>query len=261
MTIMKNQTQNQSIYKKGAAILFWLLIWQIAAVFMKNSIVFVGPVDMLRSLLEQIQKAEFWLSLGNSMLKIMGGFLCAFTAGIFFAVLAWRFSMIQTLLEPLVQLAKSVPVASLVVLLLIFMGSENLSIVLVFLMAFPMIYVNMGQGLTHVDPKMLEMARVFHMRPWKQFLYLYRPAFLPFLVSGSRIALGMSWKSGVAGEIIGVPSHSIGEQLYMAKIYLNTESLFAWTLVIILLSVFFEKLFLFLLKKAGGKAWKGEKAS
>ena len=81
------------------------------------------------------------------------------------------------------------------------------------------------------------------MSPWKQFLYLYRPAFLPFLISGSKIALGMSWKSGVAGEIIGVPSHSIGEQLYMAKIYLNTESLFAWTLVIILLSIFLKSSF------------------
>lgn len=255
---MKNPIPKQTIYKKGAAILFWLLVWQIAAVFMKNSIVFVGPVDMLRSLLDQIQQSEFWLSLWNSMAKIMGGFLCAFLAGILFAVLAWRLPLIETLLEPVIQLAKSVPVASLVVLLLIFMGSENLSIVLVFLMAFPMIYVNMGQGLAHVDTKLLEMAQVFHMSPWKQFLYLYRPAFLPFLISGSKIALGMSWKSGVAGEIIGVPSHSIGEQLYMAKIYLNTESLFAWTLVIILLSIFFEKLFLFLLKKAGGKAWKGE---
>lgn len=253
---MKNQT-----IKKGAAILFWLLVWQIAALCMKNSIVFVGPINMLGSLLEQIQMAEFWLSLTNSMLKIMGGFLCAFAAGIFFAVLAWRFPLLETLLEPLVLLAKSVPVASLVVLLLILMGSENLSIVLVFLMAFPIIYVNMGQGLAHVDTQMLEMARVFHMRPLKQFLYLYRPAFLPFLISGSKIALGMSWKSGVAGEIIGVPAHSIGERLYMAKIYLNTESLFAWTLVIIFLSLFFEKLFLFLLKKAGGKAWKGANKS
>ena len=66
----------------------------------------------------------------------------------------------------------------------------------------------------------------------------------------------MSWKSGVAAEIIGVPSYSIGERLYMAKIYLNTDSLFAWTLVIIVLSLIFEKIFLGLLKKTGGKSWK-----
>ena len=244
--------------KKISAAVFWLIIWQLAAMAMKNSIVFVGPADMLRSLGEQIQEKEFWLSVGNSSFKIMGGFLIAFWCAVLTAAAAFRLKWLKILLEPVVQLAKSVPVASFVVLLLILAGSKNLSLFIVFLMVFPIIYVNMGQGLDHVDVQMLEMARVFHMNPWKKFLYVYRPAFLPFLISGSKVALGMSWKSGVAAEIIGVPSHSIGERLYMAKIYLNTDSLFAWTLVIIVLSLAFEKIFLELLKKMGGKSWKGD---
>ncbi|MDO4275815.1 MAG: ABC transporter permease subunit [Eubacteriales bacterium] len=246
------------MWKKAAAVIFWLMIWQAAAILMKNSIVFVGPLEMLHSLWEQMSGNEFWLSVGNTVLKIMGGFLAAFILAVLAAGLAFRWNWFKILLEPLILLAKSVPVASFVVLLLILAGSENLSVFIVLLMVFPIIYVNMGQGLEHVDSKMLEMARVFGMNPWKQFLYIYRPAFLPFLISGSRVALGMSWKSGVAAEIIGVPAHSIGERLYMAKIYLNIDSLFAWTLVIILLSMAFEKLFLWGLKKSGGKVWKGE---
>ena len=249
----------KNLWKKASAVLFWIAVWQIAAVIMKDSIVFVGPADMLRSLWEQMKGKEFWMSVGNSIGKIMGGFLASFFSAVMAAGLAFRFSWLKILLEPVILLAKSVPVASFVVLLLILAGSENLSIFIVFLMAFPILYVNMGQGLEHVDKKMLEMACVFGMKPWKRFLYIYRPAFLPFLVSGAKVALGMSWKSGVAAEIIGVPSHSIGERLYMAKIYLNTESLFAWTLVIILLSMLFERLFLWALKIFGGRAWKGEK--
>lgn len=250
----------KNLWKKAAAIVFWVILWQAAAFAMKNSIVFVGPLDMLRSLTQQMREAEFWRALGTSMVKIMGGFFGAFLAGILCAGLAFRLQWLKILLEPVILLIKSIPVASFVVLLLILIGSRNLSIAIVFLMAFPIIYVNMSQGLEHVDKKMVEMGKVFHMKPWKQFLYIYRPAFLPFLISGSKIALGMSWKSGVAAEIIGVPDPSIGERLYMAKIYLNTDSLFAWTLVIILLSLAFEKLFLFLLKKAGGKAWEGDQA-
>lgn len=242
--------------KRITAAVFWLLIWQLAAMAMKNSIVFVGPVDMLRSLGEQIREKEFWLSVGNSSFKIMSGFLIAFLCAVFTAVAAFRVKWLKILLEPVIQLAKAVPVASFVVLLLILAGAKNLSFFIVFLMVFPIIYVNMGQGLEHVDVQMLEMARVFRMSSWKKFLYIYRPAFLPFLVSGAKVALGMSWKSGVAAEIIGVPSYSIGERLYMAKIYLNTDSLFAWTLVIIVLSLIFEKIFLGLLKKTGGKSWK-----
>lgn len=244
--------------KKAAAILFWLCVWQVAAVLMKESIVFVGPLDMLRSLWEQMCGKEFWISTGNSALKIMFGFGTAFGSAVVMAGISFQIKWIKILLDPVVQLAKSVPVASFVVLLLILAGSENLSVFIVFLMVFPIIYVNMGQGLECVDTKMLEMCRVFKMSSWKKFLYIYRPAFLPFLISGSRVALGMSWKSGVAAEIIGIPRHSIGERLYMAKIYLNTESLFAWTLVIILLSLLFEKVFLQILKMLGGKTLKGE---
>lgn len=246
---------NRQKLQRTGAVLFWILIWQGAALLFHNSIVFVGPLDMLSSLIKQMSTAIFWQSLFHSMIKIMGGFLCAFLSSLLLSGLAFRFPGLAILLAPVVQLQKSVPVASFVVLLLILIGSENLSIAIVFLMAFPILYINMSEGFRHVDSKMLEMAKIFHMKPWKQFLYIYRPAFLPFLTSGSKIALGMSWKSGVAAEIIGVPANSIGERLYMAKIYLNTDSLFAWTLVIIVLSILFEKLFLWILKKAGGKAW------
>lgn len=249
---------NKETGKKIVAVIFWLCVWQAAAIVMKDSIVFVGPKDMLVSLWEQMKGTEFWISIQNSVLKIMGGFLTAFFCAIIMAGLAFRVHWIKILLDPVIQLAKSVPVASFVVLLLILAGSEKLSFFIVFLMVFPIIYVNMGQGLKCADDSMLEMACVFKMNPWKKFLYIYRPAFMPFLLSGSRVALGMSWKSGVASEIIGVPSHSIGERLYMSKIFLNTESLFAWTLVIILLSFLFEKIFLYILKVFGGKALKGE---
>ena len=67
---------------------------------------------------------------------------------------------------------------------------------------------------------------------------------LPYFLSACRLSLGMCWKAGVAAEVIGVPSGSIGEKLYNAKIYLNTPDLFAWTIVIIVISFVFEKCFL-----------------
>lgn len=242
--------------QKAGVVIFWLLLWQGAALIWKDSIVFVGPADMLASLFNQIRTWDFWLSLFHSLLCIMGGFLAAFFGAILLSSLAFCLPWLGILLEPVVTLQKSVPVASFVVLFLILIGSQYLSVAIVFFMAFPILYINIGEGLAHVDPAMLEMARVFRMPLRNRLLYIYRPSLWPFLLSGAKIAIGMSWKSGVAAEIIGIPAHSIGERLYMAKIYLNTDSLFAWTLVIILLSVVSEKLFLGLLKRAGGKAWR-----
>ena len=112
-----------------------------------------------------------------------------------------------------------------------------------------MVYVSTLSGLEHTDKKLLEMARVFRMPVWKRIHYIYVPALLPYLVNGCRTALGMSWKSGVAAEVIGIPEGSIGEQLYYSKLYLDTAGLFAWTFVIIIVSALFEHLFLYLLKK------------
>ena len=97
------------------------------------------------------------------------------------------------------------------------------------------------------------MARVFSLPLPRRIPFLYVPALTPYLVSSCRIALGMSWKSGIAAEVIGVPAHTIGERLYMAKIYLATSDVFAWTIVIILISSLFERLFLRLLEQ--GARW------
>ena len=84
----------------------------------------------------------------------------------------------------------------------------------------------------------------------KKLYYLYFAGLLPYFRSACAVAIGMSWKAGIAAELIGIPGGSIGESLYNAKIYLETPSLFAWTIVIIAVSVLFEKGFQFCLKLA-----------
>lgn len=237
-------------FKKAGIILFWLLLWQAASMAVHNSIILVGPLEVLYALIRQAGLADFWKTIGFSFGKISLGFLMAFAAGILAGGAACRFPLIGDFLSPLMALIKSVPVASFVILALIWAGSENLSVIIGFLVVFPMIYIQTAAGIQSTDPQLLEMAEVFQMSGPKKLFYLYRPALLPYLASGCRVALGMSWKSGIAAEVIGVPLHSIGEKLYLAKIYLSTADLFAWTLVIILLSVLFETFFLWLLSLA-----------
>lgn len=221
-----------------------------------NSILFVGPLEMGRSLFSLLPRTDFWNTVFYSFRKIGFGFLLAFFGGLAFGSVSYRFRWLRELLEPILLLMKSVPVASFVILALIWMGSKNLSVFVTFFVVFPVIYVNTISGLASTDPALLEMADVFHMSVSKRIFYIYRPALLPYLISGCKTALGMSWKSGTAAEVIGVTQHSIGGQLYLSKIYLDTAGLFAWTLVIILVSAAMEYTFLFLLDQADrlGKA-------
>ena len=233
-----------------AIVLAWLAIWQITATIVAHDILLAGPADVIRSLFMQIFTSDFWLSIAMSFSKIMGGFLLAFFAGILFGSLSFRFPLLGEILNSPLLLMKSVPVASFVILALIWAGSENLSIFISFFVVFPIIYVNTRSGLAGTDPKLLEMAKVFHLSLPNRIRFLYLPALFPYLSSGCRIALGMGWKSGIAGEVIGVPSHTVGEHLYMSKIYLATADLFAWTLMIILICLLTEQIFLGILHLA-----------
>ena len=240
---MKNRISPHRIF----VILFWIALWQLAGMAIQNDIIFAGPADVVRSLSLLLPSAEFWISIIHSFGKITLGFAAAFVAGILLGSLAFRFHLLRELLEPLMLLAKSIPVASFVILALIWIGSSGLSVFISFLVVFPILYVNTIAGLESTDPRLKEMTLVFHVSLPRRIRFIYLPALMPYLISSCKIALGMSWKSGIAAEVIGVPSHTIGENLYMAKIYLATPDVFAWTIVIILVSALFEKFFLWLI--------------
>lgn len=247
-----------SRFQKPLIICLWLAFWQILSLLVHNSIMLVGPFEALRALWALLPSVDFWRSVFSSFGRISTGFLLAFGAGVLLGSLAYMLPLLEEILEPFMLFLKAVPVASFVILALIWAGSRNLSVVISFLVVLPVLYVNTIAGLKSTDQKLLEMAEVFRMPLWRKIRFIYLPALVPHLVSGCRIALGMSWKSGAAAEVIGLPEHSIGEHLYMAKIYLETADLFAWTLVIILVSALFERIVLFLISRLSPQ--KGEVA-
>lgn len=227
--------------RKTAIIAFWLVIWQLVSVLVGNDILMAGPLETLRALMENCMKADFWKTAACSLLRIAAGFGGGFLLGLLLALVSARFLWVEELLSPLLSLMKAIPVASFVVLFLIWWRSDVLAAAISFFVVLPQIYVSTLEGIRSTDKRLLEMAKVFRLSGWNRFFYIYRPALAPFLTGSIKIAAGMSWKSGVAAEVIGTPAFSIGERLYMSKIYLDMAGVFAWTAVVILVSVLFEK--------------------
>ena len=234
--------------KKILIIVLWLFIWQLLSLVVHNNILLVGPAETFQALSAMIKIPEFWKSVIGSFEKITGGFLLGSAAGIFCAVFAYQKPLFGEILEPLVMLLKTVPVASFVILVLIWAGNSNLSFLISMIVAFPILYLNTHSGLQSADQKLLEMAGIYRMAAWPRIRYIFLPEMYPFLLGGFKIAIGMSWKSGVAAEVIGQPLNSLGNGLYQSKIYLATGEVLAWTIVIVGLSWSFEKIFLLLLK-------------
>ena len=210
----------------------------------------VPPLEVVKRLWGLVRESDFWRTLLFSFSRIVLGFAIAFVLACVLGVLSGKWPLLETLLWPYVITIKTVPVASFIILSLFFLSARRLSTFISFLMVFPVIYSNVLEGIRSTDRELLEMGQVFRI-PWgRRLLYIYLPHLKPFLFSACSVALGMSWKSGVAAEVIGVASGSIGEKLYESKIYFMTEDLLAWTVVIVLVSVLFEKLFLRLMRTA-----------
>ena len=232
--------------RKILIVCFWIFIWFLLAGFIDNPILLATPGEAALRLLELSGQPDFWRGIEGSFLRIGAGFLLGFGTALALAGVSLRYSLAEELLQPLMSLIKTVPVAAFVVLLLIWWGSSALAAAISFLVVLPNIYLNTLEGLKSADARLLEMAGVFKMSARNRFFYIYRPALRPFLESGMKISLGMCWKSGVAAEVIGIPAYSIGGQLYFSKIQLDTAGVLAWTAVIVLLSFCFEKLILLL---------------
>lgn len=242
----------QGVAVKAAAVIFWIAVWQAASMAIGQEILLASPAAVLVRLCKLVIKADFWQSVAFSMLRILLGFLLGTASGILLAGLASCLSWIRALIAPAVMTVKAIPVASFVILVLIWVPSQNLSAVISFLMVFPILYTNVLGGIESTDGKLLEMASVFRLSRMRRIRFIYIPQVIPFFCSACSVALGLCWKAGVAAEVIGIPDGSIGERLYQAKVYLDTPDLFAWTAVIIVVSLVFEKLFLAMIYRAAG---------
>lgn len=246
---MQKGEESKKRWYKFYAIFFWLVIWQLLSLWMDHSVLLPSPVDTVLALFRLIQTQVFWKSSLFTLGRIVLGFLSAAITGAFLAVLSYRFRLCRELIHPFITLVKAIPVASFIILALLWIGAAKLPVLVSFLIVLPVFYNNVFQGIESLDHKLLEMANVFRISRWKRVRFLYVPAVRPYFLAASSIGFGLCWKSGVAAEVIGLSANSIGRQLYDAKLYLMTEDVFAWTAIIVLMSIVFEKLMIMLIRK------------
>ena len=231
------------------SVLFWLALWQLAsmalaALYPHGHLLLASPVRVLLRLGTLLPDPAFWGAVARSARGILGGFLFSCLLAAPLGALAAGHPQLRELLAPLAAVVKAAPVASFIILALVWLNPRTLPRFIAGLMVFPTVYLNVLEGVRQTDPKLLEMAAVFRVPFWRRLWGIYLPQVLPYVRSAGSLALGLCWKAGAAAEVIALSGGTIGERLYSAKIYLQTPDLFAWTVVIIAVSAAFEALFL-----------------
>ena len=235
--------------RKALIVVFWLALWQLASIIVNNNILLAGPCEALLALFKLAATSGFWLSVLMTVLKITAGFLIGLILGIGAACLSYRYGLFREFITPPVSVIKSIPVASFVILVIIWAGASSLSVVTSALVVFPMIYLNVLSGLDSADRKLIEAGKLFRFKNIDKARYIYLPSIAPHLTSAVSISCGMAFKSGIAAEVIGRPLQSLGAGIYLSKISLATDDLFAWTFCAVVLSYLFEKVMTYAIRR------------
>ena len=245
---MKKHVFKRKAVLRAASVLLALLVWQIAALILNEALLLASPVAVLVRLFTIWREPGFFAALGFSFLRIILGFFAALLMGVLLATLSARFRAAEILLYPYMTVVKTVPVAALIVIAFVWFSSSTLSAFICFLIVLPTVYASTLAAIRSVDKRMLEAASVFRFSPLVRLYAVFLPSIKPHFLASCALAAGLAFKSGIAAEIIAVPANaSIGEMMYYAKLYLQSTDLYVWTLLIVLLSVAFEKAFVALL--------------
>ena len=231
------------------SILFWIGIWALASYRINNSFLVPSPKSVIVNTFELVKTSEFWLIISQSLFRILIGIASAMLIGIVLAIITTKISFVDILVTPLMSAVKATPVASFIFIAIIFMNRNSLPVFITSLLVLPIIWTNVSAGIKGVPRELKEVAKVYDLSPAKKLTKLYFPSILPYFLAACRSALGLAWKAGVAAEVLCTPTSAIGTELYFAKTYLDTEGLFAWTLVTVILSLIIEKTVIYVLSK------------
>lgn len=238
--------------KSIGAVIFWMAVWQAAAMAAGKDYILPSPYIVFKTLLALGGEGIFWISALYSLLRIFVGFVMGVLAGTLLAAATLRSQVADAIISPLLRVIRATPVASFIILAILWIGRTQIPGFTAMLMVTPIVWGNVTAAAVETDRELLEMAKAYRFGSLKTLRLIYIPSIFPSWRAASLTGIGLAWKAGIAAEVLCLPKTGIGTELYYSKIYFETPELFAWTAVVIVLSFILEKSFVRLTGRSGG---------
>ena len=230
------------LLRRAGVLLFYIALWAIAARMVDQPLLLPSPSSVIAKLIELLPQGMFWETLLGTLLRTLEAYALGICAAVVLGALCCRFALADALISPLLSAVRATPVTSFIVLALVWLSSSRVPVLTGFLMTLPVVFSALTQAVRAIDPRLMEMAKLYRFGRLGTLHHVIMPSVLPAFAQSCLASIGLCWKAVVAAEVIGVPKLAVGSRLYEAKIYLETDALLAWTLTVILLSVLLEAL-------------------
>ena len=242
-----------ALVKTLLVLIFWLIIWMLVSFRINSELLFPSPLSVVKAFAELVVTPSFWITTLFSLLRVVIGIFVSLVLGSLLAVITESSGILKALLSPILSVIKATPVASFIILALLWLNRNFLPLFITALIVIPIVWSNVSEGIKSVDKDLIEVTKIYDFKFKDRFFKLYLPSVAPFFMAACRSSLGMAWKAGISAEVLSTPQRAIGTELYFSKTYFETPSLFAWTLVVIILSIIIENLFVWGLGQLGNR--------
>jgi len=243
----------KKIIKNIISAVFWLTVWQIMSQVIGSELLLPSPVTVFLRIITLASTFEFWYIISASFVRVLAAIVISIVLGVILAVFTSRYVLVDALISPIMNVIKATPVASFIMLALLWINRDVLPVFISVLIVVPVVWANVCGGIKNVDKSLLSVTYAYKFSFFRRLKRLYIPSVYPYFWSACRSSLGLAWKSAIAAEVLAVPVFAIGKMIYSSKMYLETVDLFAWSTVVILLSVIIEYVFCAMVKKMGSR--------
>ena len=241
--------RTKTVAVSSLAILFVIVIWAIIARLTAIPFIIPSPRAVARDFIYFLFEKSFAETILPTFYRVLCAFFLSLILSFLLGVCAGLSSVFRTLLTPWLSVIKSTPVVAVILIAILWFGSDKVPVFVAILMTLPVMTESTIEGILKTDKGLLEMAHAYHFRRIDKLLYVQLPSALPYLLTGAGTSVGLTWKVVIAGEILSIPRHGIGSEMQTAKIQLETVRVFSLTLLAILISVCTEALFRWLIKQ------------
>lgn len=241
--------------KKLWIIIGWIIVWHIIYVIVNKPILIPSPFNTIKALIEMTKQKQFYLDAGFTVIRVVTGVAVSMGIGSSTALVSYFFPLFKDILHPMVKLIQSTPVMAIIIVALVWFPSIYVPIFVCFLMCYPIAYNHTLTGLYSVDKDLLEMSKIYAVKKRYIITDIYLPHLRGATISILHLSMGMAWKVVIAAEVLAAAKKSIGYNMLNAKVYLETEQLFAWIIIIVFLSSVGESISIHLMEKRGSTKW------
>ncbi|KOY83807.1 ABC transporter permease subunit [Lysinibacillus macroides] len=236
---MKTSITMNSLLRSAGSITILVLAWFILATKYPD-VLLPSPIVVASVLFKLLGSPVFWSSFFITVLSFLMGILLSLLLGSILGIIAGLSNMLQDVIKPLITLAQSIPPVSWMLFTVLWFGEQGgAQIFIVFVTLVPIFFFNVMKGIHQTPQELLEMAQCFSVSRKKVIRDIYFSQILPYLHSALLIAVGMGWKTIVMSELI-VGHGGIGQQLSQARVFFDTPTVFAWTVILALVGLAME---------------------